>query len=622
MEPTPLKTFIIYAQADAQFKDELLTHLRPFVKSGLLERWVDSDLLPGEEWEKRIEKELDAAHLVIMLVSADALNSDFIEKNELKKALDKKQAGAARVVPILVRDCFWEMHPDLSALQLLPKDEKGRIRGVAGWVSSDTAWTHCLRELKKLVDEIRTALQKEMEAAEAAKKAEELKKQQSAEIEKARRSRHRLDEAFWKKTCEGLQATSDAQEKINLLEDYLQDTAHGNHRAEAEDQIEELHAELTAIRKVKEAQEKREAERRRQEQEAARFAEQARQTEIEREKHQKAEQQKQKAERLQKQDEIDWKATLEAIGMVKTEQEKIYFLEKYLNEAEHKIHRVEAEKQLGILKAADAAQRIEEKQRLEAERKKRAAEQAEQERKKQEAAREAALLKMKQEIEKGQPEMVLVRGGTFQMGSNDCDDEKPIHSVTLPDFEIGKYPVTQKLWQEIMGNNPSHFKGCDDCPVEQVSWDDVQEFLKKLNQKYPGKNYRLLSEAEWEYAARGGKQSKGYTFAGSKEIDEVAWHRGNSGEKTHPVGGKKANELGIYDLSGNVREWCQDVWHDNYQGAPTDGSAWDVGSKDVTRRLLRGGSWGSKPYDCLASDRLRSCSDDRFSFYGFRLARH
>lgn len=217
--------------------------------------------------------------------------------------------------------------------------------------------------------------------------------------------------------------------------------------------------------------------------------------------------------------------------------------------------------------------------------------------------------------------MVLVRGGTFQMGSNDFDATKPIHSVTLPDFEIGKYPVTQKLWQEIMGSNPSYFKGCDDCPVEKVSWDDVQEFLKKLNHRHPGKNYRLPTEAEWEYAARGGNQSKGYTYAGSNDIDEVTWYDKNSGGKPQLVGGKKANELGIYDMSGNVWEWCQDVWHDNYQGAPTDGSVWTRAGQHG-RRVLRGGSWYSDPFYCRAANRYRAFQSYRYNYYGFRLVRH
>lgn len=215
-------------------------------------------------------------------------------------------------------------------------------------------------------------------------------------------------------------------------------------------------------------------------------------------------------------------------------------------------------------------------------------------------------------------EMVFVKGGTFKMGSKDNVSEKPIHSVTLSDFYLGKYPVTQKQWQEIMGSNPSYFKGCDDCPVEQVSWDDVQEFLQKINEKFPGQNYRLPSEAEWEYAARGGQQSKGYSYAGSDRLGEVAWYRSNS-DGTHPVGGKKANELGIYDLSGNVWEWCQDVWHDTYQGAPNNGSAW-ISAGDQSWRVLRGGAWYLNDFNCRSTHRYGS--NRLYYVIGFRLARN
>ncbi|RLD58109.1 MAG: sulfatase-modifying factor protein, partial [Bacteroidetes bacterium] len=160
--------------------------------------------------------------------------------------------------------------------------------------------------------------------------------------------------------------------------------------------------------------------------------------------------------------------------------------------------------------------------------------------------------------------MVFVKGGTFQMGSNNGGtDEKPVHRVSLDDFYIGKYEVTQKQWRKIMGNNPSHFFGCDNCPVETVSWNDVQKFITKLNQK-TGQHYRLPTEAEWEYAARGGSFESPTKYAGNNYVDKVAWYYNNSNEKTHPVGEKKPNKIGIYDISGNVWEWCSDWYSNNY----------------------------------------------------------
>jgi len=220
---------------------------------------------------------------------------------------------------------------------------------------------------------------------------------------------------------------------------------------------------------------------------------------------------------------------------------------------------------------------------------------------------------------------VFVEGGTFQMGSNENNNGKPIHPVTVSSFYMSKYEVTQKQWRDIMGTNPSSFKDCDKCPVESVSWNDIQEFIKKLNAQ-TGKNYRLPTEAEWEYAARGGNKSKGYKYAGSNNIDEVAWYDKNSydlGEEhknygTNPVGQKQANELGLYDMSGNVWEWCEDTWHDNYSGAPTNGSAWTSGGKS-TNRVLRGGSWPSYSVFCRLASRFTSTPPGRGDRIGFRL---
>ena len=193
-------------------------------------------------------------------------------------------------------------------------------------------------------------------------------------------------------------------------------------------------------------------------------------------------------------------------------------------------------------------------------------------------------------------EMVLVEGGTFQMGSNDGrDDEKPVHAVSVPTFYMGKYEVTQKLWQEIMGNNPSGLKNCDNCPVENVSWDDIREFLRKLNAK-TGKNYQLPTEAEWEYAARGGNKSRNYKYSGSDNPDSVAWYGYNSDSKIHPVGQKQPNELGLYDMSGNVWEWCSDWYNGNYYNSSP--SLDPKGPDEGINRIMRGCSYHGTT-DCL-----------------------
>jgi formylglycine-generating enzyme len=214
-----------------------------------------------------------------------------------------------------------------------------------------------------------------------------------------------------------------------------------------------------------------------------------------------------------------------------------------------------------------------------------------------------------------EPEMVEVQGGTFQMGSNEYDNEKPVHSVSVSPFYIGKYEVTQKQWRDVMGTNPSYFRYCDDCPVEEVSWEDVQEYLRKLNSKATGKNYRLLTEAEWEFAARGGNKSNTYIFSGSNNLDEVAWYFINSGNKTHPVGGKRANELGIYDMSGNVWEWCSD-WFQNYsvsiQENPTSAAFSYI-------RINRGGSIGSYVGSHRSAFRFGNTISSRFTDVGFRV---
>ena len=237
-------------------------------------------------------------------------------------------------------------------------------------------------------------------------------------------------------------------------------------------------------------------------------------------------------------------------------------------------------------------------------------------------------------------EFVEIPAGEFKMGSPKNEigryfDEEPFHHVTISKpFCMGKYPVTQKQWMEVMDYNPSYFKG-DDLPIECVSWNDVQSFIKKLNRIEITNKYRLPSEAEWEYAARAGTTTR-YSFGDDVcsyqssrngwirygddlNLGEYAWFDNNSGDKTHPVGKKKPNPWGLYDMHGNVWEWVQDEWHNDYEGAPIDGSAWGDGVSH--NRVIRGGSWLINAKYCRSALRLSSDTYLRSYNLGFRLVK-
>lgn len=218
--------------------------------------------------------------------------------------------------------------------------------------------------------------------------------------------------------------------------------------------------------------------------------------------------------------------------------------------------------------------------------------------------------------------MIEVEGGTFQMGAtseqqSNQDDEKPVHPVTLDSYYIGETEVTQELWCAVMGSNPSLCSGDDLLPVENVSWDDCQIFIKELN-KLTGKNFRLPTEAEWEFAARGGNKSSGYRYSGSSNIGDVAWYGRFGRSKTHPVKGKNPNELGIYDMSGNVWEWCSDWYSDEYYNSLPQNNP--EGPSSGSWRVLRGGCWGNRAEHCRVANRGEHAPDDRDDGNGLRLA--
>ncbi len=255
-------------------------------------------------------------------------------------------------------------------------------------------------------------------------------------------------------------------------------------------------------------------------------------------------------------------------------------------------------------------------------------------------------------------DLILVEGGEFRMGSPEGtpdaeNDEKPDHLVQVSSFQMGEFQVTQALLEAVMGSNPSNFQGSNR-PVEQVSWYDAVAFCNRLSRELglpfcyysdegfkkayslegPLSNegpvffnaksggFRLPTEAEWEYAAGGGKHSEGYRYAGSDRLKQVGWYTENSGGETHEVGLLYPNELGLYDMSGNVWEWCEDQWHDSYQGAPKDGSAW-VNREQGDSRVQRGGSgagfWDHNSQNCRAAYRYYSSPEHRYDSFGFRL---
>ncbi len=345
---------------------------------------------------------------------------------------------------------------------------------------------------------------------------------------------------------------------------------------EKKEEQERLERErLERERREKELQERLERERRERERKEKEEQERVERVERERKEKERLERERKEKERLERE-------RMERERREKEEQERLE-RERMVRERKEKEERERREK--------------EEQERLERERKERdRREKEEQERLERERMEREERGKF--EVEGVKFKMVWVEGGTFMMGGKLADDAwfdemwfglKPVvREVKLDDYYIGETVVTQKLWEAVMRKNPSKFKGDSSLPVENVSWKDAQKFIGKLNLK-TGMHFRLPTEAEWEYAARGGKNSKGYKYSGSNSIDEVAWYDGNSGARTHPVKEKKANELGLYDMSGNVGEWCND-WYGFYSSTQRDNP---VGPSSGTNRVRRGGDWRS-----------------------------
>lgn len=522
---TPTKIFIAYSRQDELLLKQLRVFLRPLERRNDIKMWYDGIIMPGEKWEQSIKDNLHAADIILLLMSADAIASDYFWEKEKADALERHHKGSCKVVPIILKPCGWK-YTELAALQALPKDGKP----ITTWGNPEEALNSVLEGLAELVE----SLQKVSPPAPIPIVTnEEIHNPTPSPITLFIETCHQAEEAHEKK--EWKEARRLYNEALKQHQNGFKPT-----REAIQQRIDDCTEELQVTDHLQRAQ---------------KYETQQKYTEA--------------IAELQK-----------AIGL-KPELQNNY------------------KTQLQDLVA-----------------KRQTAEQAE------------SLKKLPAPIQQLLYDMVLVEGGTFMMGSNDGNaNEKPVHQVTLNNYYIGKYEVTLaqfKAFIEDSGYNTDAEKGTggygsyiwengnwnnkdginwrhdvngklqsdDRHPVIHISWNDAMEFCKWLSSK-TGKNFTLPTEAEWEYAARGGNKSKGYQYAGSNEIGSVAWHSDNSGYKTHPVGLKQANELGLYDMSGNVWEWCSDWYGENYYAnSPANNPKGpDAGSL----RVLRGGSWLNFP---------------------------
>ena len=482
--------------------------------------------------------------------------------------------------------------------------------------------------------EVEAAHQAEVEAARQAEAerqrllAEAEQQRQAAEAEAARIAAERQRLAA--------EAEAERQRLLAEVEQQRQATEAEAARVAAERQRLAAEAEAERQRLLAEAEQQRQAA----EAEAARVAAERQRLEAEAEQQRlaaeaEAERQRLEAEAEAERQRLEAEAERQRLEAERKRLEAEAERQRLEAEAEAERQRLEAEaeaeRQRLIAEAEAERQRLEaeaEQQRLEAEAERQRLE-AEAEAERQRLFEESERKKAEAERAKSQPktftvngvtfELLYVKGGTFTMGctpeqNGDCNnDEKPTHSVTLDDYYIGKFEVTQDLWTAVMGKNPSNKKG-DNLPVENVSWNDAQDFIRQLNQM-TGEHFSLPTEAQWEYAARGGSKSKGYKFSGGNILSNVAWYADNSGSTPHQVGTKDPNELGLYDMSGNVWEWCYDLYGNyssesqNNPTGPTSGSV----------RVLRGGSWSYFAGLARVSYRLYGQPGSRFSGRGFRL---
>jgi len=522
---TAVQIFIAYSQKDHIYLDVLRNHAKPLLRKGNVTMWFDGEIRPSEIWDEIIKANLHSADIILMLLSANALASDYFYDQELKDAIERHRAGTARVVPVVLSACLWQKTP-LAEIQGFPRG----MKPIISYSNMDDAWNEVVEGLWNMVEEIEN--KKNLENQLISKPTT---LPQTANQNKPSHTIKESDKTAWKFV--------DKQSE-RALTMFIKDFPTSPYLAEAQQILS------TVIN-----------------------------------------------------DGIAWKYVYQR-GTVEA-------YKAYLEDFPNGLNADKALKQILNFTNIDE----------------------------QEVQKKATTLKNEENtnhlLDPFYELMLPIKGGTFEMGDvfgEGFENEKPVHSATVNDFFMCKFPVTQGLWKAIMGedNNPSHFQNGEKWPVENVSWDMAQEFIAVLNKK-SGRQYRLSTEVEWEYAAREcGKKVRfgnGTNIADPKELNFYVSEKykqpysvtGINRKKTTPVDTFKPNALGLYDMSGNVWEWCADDRHNDYSGAPQHYSAW-IDNPRGAFRVLRGGSWNSEAQYCRSTTRGSGKPDYRSLSVGFRLA--
>ena len=593
-----LDVFISYSRRDEGLKDELVNyHLKLLQREGKINTWQDRDIEAGAEWAREIKANLEKADIVLLLITRHFLASDYCYETEMQRAVQRHHDGTAKVIPIIMETCGWQ-YSDFSQLQALPKGAKPVTR----WADRAEAFFDVEEGIRRVVDALNA---ERHEAAEQARvEAERLRQQEAERLKQQQAAAERLERER-KAEVERQEQERQAAEKRQREE---------AERLEQQARAEYLRQQQKAERLEQERQQREAAERQKQQQ--AEAERQAR----ERQRQQAEERQRQREaaaarRRQQWQSVMGRRQALQIAGfgggglllaivtgslLQADRSPETPQLPAVTGSSPDDLSTVDVQ----TVKVNDRGNITDRTQ--------------------------SQVNAFREDLGNGLGlDMIAIPAGEFVMGSppeetGRDDDEGPQRTVTIPSFFMGRFQVTQAQYEVVMGQHVSRFQGADR-PVETVSWEDTMAFCEKLSE-LTGRTYRLPSEAEWEYACRA-ETTTPFHFGPTITTDLANYDgnytygngpKGTYRQQTTDVGSFPPNAFGLYDMHGNVWERCQDVWHENYEGAPTDGSAWLEGG-DQSWRVLRGGSWFGSPDVCRSANRFRFPRDDILGNVGFRV---